>query len=245
MEIKGSVAFVSGANRGIGEQYVKTLIEAGASKIYAAMRDVNLAPDWFKNHADQITPVTLDITKEAEVTAAAETCTDVNLLINNAGVNFNTPLIAVESLDNARNEIETNYFGTLNMCRAFASVLKNNAGGAIANVITILARVSLPASGSYCASKAAALSMTQCVRAELAGQGTLVVAVMPGAVDTRLTKDFEGPKMNPRDVALESLKAVENETEEIYPGEMATGVDQGLAQDPKGVEKEFAQYLPG
>lgn len=245
MEIKDSIAFITGANRGIGEQYVKTLIEAGVSKIYAAMRDAANAPEWFKDHTDQITPVTLDITKEAEVNRAAATCPDVNLLINNAGANFNTPLIAVGSLDNARSEIETNYFGTLNMCRAFADALKNNGGGAIVNVVTILARVSLPACGSYCASKAATLSMTQGVRAELAGQGTLVVAVMPGAVDTRLTKDFEGPKMDPRDVALESLQAIENETEEIYPGEMATGVDQGLAQNPKGVEKEFAQYLPG
>lgn len=245
MEIKGSVALVSGANRGIGEQYVKTLLEAGAAKIYAGMRNPDLAPAWFNEHADQIIPVALDITKEVEVAKVAETCSDVNLLINNAGVNFNTPLIAIENLDNARNEIETNYFGTLYMCRAFTDILKTNGGGAIVNVITILARVSLPACGTYCASKAAALSMIQGVRAELAGQGTLVMAVMPGAVDTRLTKDFEGPKMNPRDVALDSLKAVENGTEEIYPGEMASGVDQGLAHDPKAVEKEFAQYLPG
>jgi len=235
MEIKGSIAFVTGAHRGIGEHYVKTLLEAGASKIYASMRGENLAPNWFKNHTDQIVPVTLDITIEADVINAGKTYNDVNLLINNAGVNYRNPLIAVGSLDNARNEIETNYFGTLYMCRAFADVLKNNGGGAIINVITILSRVSFPASGSYCASKAAALSMTQSVRAELASQGTLVVAVMPGAVDTRVAKSFKGSKMNPRDVALESLKAVKNGTEEIYPGEMAIEIVQRLSQDPIGI----------
>ena len=82
------------------------------------------------------------------------------------------------------------------------------------------------------------------VRAELAGQGSLVVAVMPGAVDTRMSKDFQGPRMDPRDIALESLKAVEEGLEEVYPGDMASGVAQGLSKDAKAVEKEFAQYLP-
>lgn len=86
--------------------------------------------------------------------------------------------------------------------------------------------------------------MTQGVRAELSEQGTLVVAAMPGAADTRLSKDFQGPKMDPRDIALDTLKAVEDALEELYPGDMASGVAQGLSKDPKSVEKEFAQYLP-
>ena len=244
MKIKGSVALVTGSNRGIGEQFVKALLEAGASKVYAARRADNSPPPWFSSEADRITPITLDITNPSDIKSAVEKCADVNLLINNAGVNFNTPLLAVENHDNARIEMETNYFGNLNMCRAFASILKANGGGAIVNVLTILSRVCLPLMGSYCASKAAGLSMTQGVRAELASQGTLVVAVMPGAADTRLAKDFQGPKMDPRDVALASLKAVKDGVEEVYPGEMASGVAQGLSKDPKSVEKEFAQYLP-
>lgn len=244
MKIKGSVALVTGANRGIGEQFVKALLEAEASKVYAAMRAENLSPTWFNNETDRITVVTLDITKETDVRAAAEKCSDVNLLINNAGVNFIKPLIAIENYDNARLEMETNFFGTLNMCRAFAAILKANGGGAIVNVLTILSRVCLPQMGSYCASKAAGLSMTQGVRAELAGQGSLVVAVMPGAADTRISKDFQGPKMDPRDIALDSLKAIEDGIEEVYPGDMASGVAQGLSKDAKAVEKEFAQYLP-
>ena len=139
---------------------------------------------------------------------------------------------------------KTNYFGTLSMCRAFAPILKRNGGGAIVNMLSILARVSLPAYGSLCASKAASLSMTQGVRAELAKQRTLVVGVMPGAVDTDMERDFEGPKEHPADVANASLQAVEDGVEDAYPGGMAQGVSQGLAADPKALEKEFAAYLP-
>ena len=243
MEIKDSVALVTGSNRGIGEQFVKALLEAGVSKVYAGMRAQNSPPQWFSDRAaDQIVTISLDITNPAEIKSAAEKCSDVNLLVNNAGVNFNSPLLADN--DNARLEMETNYFGNLNMCRAFASVLKANGGGAIVNVLTILSRVCLPLMGSYCASKAACLSMTQGIRAELANQGTLVVAVMPGAADTRISKDFQGPKMDPRDIAVESLKGVIAGAEDVYPGEMAAGLAQGLSKDPKSVEKELAGFLP-
>jgi short-subunit dehydrogenase len=131
------------------------------------------------------------------------------------------------------------------MCRAFAPVLKANGGGAIVSMLSILSRVSLPAMGSLCASKAAALSLCHGVRAELAQQGTFVVGVMPGAVDTDMAKDFPGPKENPDDIAKAALQAVEQGIEEIYPGGMAQGVSAGLAKDPKAVEKEFAAYLPG
>jgi len=165
-------------------------------------------------------------------------------LINNAGANGNTSMISISDTENARREMEVNYFGTMAMCRAFAPTLKANGGGAIVNVLSILSKVNLPASGSYSASKAAAYSMTQGVRAELAAQNTLVVGVMPGAVDTDMAKDFQGPKENPIDVANESLQGVEDGIEDVYPGGMAQGVNAGLGQDPKAVEKEFAGYLP-
>ena len=130
------------------------------------------------------------------------------------------------------------------MCKAFAPVLEANGGGAIVNMLSILSRVNLPAMGSLCASKAAGLSLTQGVRAQLAGQGTLVVGVMPGAVDTRMTAGLDMPKLQPAEVSKEALKAVEDGTEDVYPGDMAQGVAAGLAAEPKGVEKEFAGYLP-
>jgi len=244
MQVKGSIALVTGANRGIGEQYVQALLAGGAKKIYAAARDAASLKDLVKKSDGKVEALKIDITKDADVAAAAKKCSDVTLLINNAGVNFNTPLVGIKSLDNARTEINTNYFGTLAMCRAFAPVLKANGGGTIVNMLSILARVNLPLMGSLCASKAAALSMTQGVRAELAAQGTKVIAVMPGAVDTRMTEMLPPPKMAPADVAKAVMKAIDEGTEEVYPGDMAQGVVAGLAADPKAVEKQFAGYLP-
>ncbi len=240
MNIADAVVLVSGSNRGIGREIVKALAAAGARKIYAGARDTAKLGDL----ADlgPVETLALDITDPAKVAAAAARCGDINLLINNAGINFNTPLIAVDDVDNARREVETNYLGTLGMIRAFAPVLKGNGGGTIVNMISILARVNLPAMGSLAASKAAALSMTQGVRAELAAQGTTVIGVMPGSVDTDMTP---GGEMKPQEVAAAVIEAIGAGTEDVYPGDMATGVAAGLANDPKAVEKQFAEYLPG
>ncbi len=244
MQIKGTVALVTGTSRGIGPEYVRELAKRGAAKVYAAARDTTQIADLAAEFAGTVEAVELDITDPVQVAAAAERCADVQLLINNAGINHNTGLIAPTSLDNARAEMETNYLGTLAMCRAFAPVLQANGGGAIVNMLSILARVCLPLMGSLSASKAAGLMMTQGVRAELAGQGTTVIAVMPGAVETDMTRDLPPPKMPPADVAVAALDAVEQGEEEVYPGDMATGMAQGLAGDPKAVEKELAGILP-
>ncbi len=241
MKIAGSTALVSGANRGIGKAIVAALRAAGAAKIYAATRDGS-SP--FPGDA-AIVPLKLDVTSSEQVAAAARAAGDVALLVNNAGVNFNTPLVGIAALDNARREVEVNYLGTLAMCRAFAPVLKGNGGGTIVNMLSILARVNLPLMGSLCASKAAALSMTQGVRAELAAQGTRVIGVLPGAVRTRMTEGVDVPKIEPEIVAAAIVEAIAGDAEEIYPGDMASGVAAGLAADPKAVEKQFAAYLPG
>ncbi|MEQ9642344.1 MAG: SDR family oxidoreductase [Alphaproteobacteria bacterium] len=242
MKISGATALVTGASRGMGRAFVEALIAAGAAKVYAAARDPATVADLA---GDKVVPLRLDVTEPEQVAAAARQCDDVNLLINNAGVNRMSGLLDADGVAAARAEIETNYFGTLAMCRAFAPVLGAKGGGAIVNMMTILARVNLPLMGSYCASKAAGLSLTQGVRAELAAQGTLVMAVMPGAVNTEMSKDFPPPKAAPAEIVQATLKGLEAGDEEVYAGDMAQGVSQGLAADPKAVEKEFAGYLPG
>lgn len=244
MNIQGSVAFVSGTSRGIGRAYVEGLLARGAAKIYAAARDPSAIADLVEAGGGRVVPVALDITNPDAVEVAAAGAPDVTFLVNNAGFNNNTALLGVDNLAPAHQEMNTNYFGTLDMCRAFAPVLKANGGGAIVNMLSILARVNLPLMGSLCASKAAALSLTQGARAELAAQGTLVVGVMPGAVETDMTAGIDIPKMQPTAVVSAALDAVEAGIEDVYPGDMATGVAQGLAADPKAVEKEFAGYLP-
>ena len=193
MKIAGSIALVTGSNRGIGRAFVDALIQRGAAKVYITARDPSKLADLAAKYGNKVSVVTLDITKAAQVAAAASIAGDVTLLVNNAGINRQKALIAAAALDSAREEMDTNYFGSLSMCRAFASPLKRNGGGAIVNMLSILSRVSMPAIGSLCASKAAALSMTQGIRAELAKQHTLVIGVMPGAVDTDMARDFQGP----------------------------------------------------
>ncbi|MBM3519047.1 MAG: SDR family NAD(P)-dependent oxidoreductase [Alphaproteobacteria bacterium] len=241
MEIKGCTALVTGANRGIGAAFVEGLIAAGAAKIYDAARDLSLLPP--RPGPAAIVRLKLDIRDAAAIAAAARTAADVTLLINNAGINFNTPLLAAPTIGNARAEIETNYLGTLAMIRAFAPVLARNGGGAIVNMLSILARVNLPLMGSLCATKAALHSLTQGVRAELAKQRTLVVGVMPGAVETRMTEMLTIPKMQPAEVVTAALAAVREGLEDVYPGAMAIDVARRLGADVKAVEKEFAGFL--
>ena len=240
MSVKDSVALVTGANRGVGEAFVRALLDRDAAKVYAAMRDTvgYEAPD------DRVTAIELDVTDHGQVDRTAVECGDVTLLVNNAGVNHNQPISADMAQQNAREEMEVNFFGTMEMCRQFGPVLGDNGGGAIVNMLSILARVNLPMIGTYCASKAATLSLTQGVRAQLAAQGTLVVAVMPAAIDTRMGAMNPPPLEEPADVANAALDAVEAGEEDIYPGVVAAGVSEGLADDPKGVEKQFAEYLP-
>jgi NAD(P)-dependent dehydrogenase (short-subunit alcohol dehydrogenase family) len=242
MKIQGSVALVTGANRGVGRAFVKVLLDQGAKKIYATARDVSKIADLAQPGKVEI--LALDITNAAQVAAAAAKASDVNLLVNNAGVNKMSGFIAAKNLDGARAEMEANYFGTLAMCRAFAPVLKANGGGAISNVVTIVARVTIPMLGSYCASKWALFSLTQGVRAELAKQGTFVGSVNPGAIDTDMAKGMDMAKLDPADVARQSLKAVEDGVEDIYVGEMALGMIQGVRADEKAMEKQLAGMLP-
>jgi NAD(P)-dependent dehydrogenase (short-subunit alcohol dehydrogenase family) len=243
MQVQGAIALVTGANGGIGQYYIQGLQAAGATRIYAGARNPDSLKDIAAADLDRIIPISLDITDEASVKAAVEAYSDVTLLINNAGVGFNQRLVADVNFDKMRSEIEVNYFGMLRMCLSFAPVLKMNGGGAIVNMLTVLAKINFPLNASYCASKAAALLATQGIRAELASQKTLVVGVMPGTVDTGMSKDFPPPKVAPETVVREALQAVVDEVEDVYPGEQAQEMQAQLLKDPKALEKWMADIL--
>ena len=244
MNINGCTALVTGANRGFGRALVQALLDAGAAKIYASARDPSSLLPIATASDGRVVMLELDITRDDQIAAAATTCRDVTILFNNAGINRHRGIISPAALDDAKAEMMSNYFGTLTMCRAFAPVLNANGGGAIVNVLSILAKVTIPAMGSLCASKAAALRMTEGVRAELAAQGTLVVALMTGAMDTDMERDFEGPKSAPADVAAALLEQINLGAEEVYHGPMPEWINSALKSDAKALEKEFAKYLP-
>jgi short-subunit dehydrogenase len=232
--IKGSVVLITGATGAIAKALIAELKARGAAKIYAAARDISslTASDW-------LVPLKMDVTSDAEVAAAVKAAGDVTLLINNAGINHNTAFIVAPDVAIAREEIEINYLAPLRVTKAFAPALIRNKG-AVLNILTILARVNLPFMGSYCASKAAGLSLTQGLRGELTPKGVRVAAALPGAIDTRMTAMLTIPKMSTADAAREILDGFEKGEEEIYVGEMARGLAQGLAHDPKGVERQLA-----
>jgi hypothetical protein len=232
--IKGSVVFITGATGGIGQALIAGLAARGAAKIYAAARDISSL-----SASPSLVPVKMDVASDADVAKAAGLAGDVTLLINNAGINHNTGFIAAPDIAIAREEIEINYLAPLRVTRAFAPALIENKG-AVLNLLTILARVNLPFMGSYCASKAAALSLTQGLRADLAPKGVRVAGALPGAVDTRMTAVLTIPKMTPADAATEILDGFEAGEEDIYVGDMARGLAEGLKHDPKGVERQLA-----
>jgi len=231
MQIENTVAFVSGANRGVGASFVRILLQNGAQRVYAGARHIaDLSVD-----DPRVVPVELDITNETHVTRAAARAHDITLLVNNAGINHLAPALAAADLDAARAEMEVNYFGTLNMIRAFAPALRANQG-AIINMLSILARVALPSMTSLCASKAAAQRMTEGVRAELSPHGVRVLAVLPGAIDTEMSRDFPPPKISAVDVVEATFAALRDGIDEVYPGEMAQQIATGLAADRRAVQ---------
>lgn len=239
MDLNGAVVLVTGAGGGIGQAATQAFVDAGAAKVYAATR-VHGAE--FGLAHERVVPLHIDVTDQASIDAAAAQCGDVTVLINNAGVNHNAPILGDE-VGAARHEIEVNYLGNLAVCRAFAPILGANGGGAMLNVLSILSRINHPGMGSYCASKAALYSATQALRAQLRGQGTLVCAFMPGAVDTRLTAHLPIPKMTTGETAAAMIDALTNDVEDAYPGDMAGGVSAGLAADHKAVEAQFAEFI--
>jgi len=243
-KIQGQVALVTGANRGIGKAFVEELLSSGISKVYATARDTATLAEVVSQNNGKVVAVTLDVTNPDQINDLSTSLSDVNLLINNAGIAQYAGLIAANDVDAARAEMETNYFGTLNMTRAFGPVLKENGGGAIVNVVSVAAHVNFPVLGSYSASKAAVHSLTQGIRAELAGQGTQVSGVYPGPVDTAMAENVPMEKTAPNDVAKAVFAGLEDGVEDIYPDPFALEMHAGLLGDPKAVEKQASEMLP-
>ena len=232
MKIAGCTALVTGANRGLGRAFVEALRGAGAAKIYAAARNIaGMAPD------GGVVPIQLDITKAAEVTDAAAACADVDLLINNAGVARFTPALGAPSIDNARLEMETNYFGTLSMCRAFAPVLGRNGGGTLVNMLSVVSFFNLPMQATYCASKAAEWSLTKAVRIELHAQGTRVIGVYAGYIDTDMAAGIaNAPKSGAADIAARVMEGIATDADDIFADQRSREVFDALRKDDRSFD---------
>ncbi|VAW02246.1 hypothetical protein MNBD_ACTINO02-2660 [hydrothermal vent metagenome] len=239
-KISDSVAFVTGANRGIGRAITEALLERGVQKVYAAVRDTGTVGDLVGRYGDRVVPLALDVTDAAQVAATAAVARDTTLLVNNAGVALGGDLVSGDIVANARQEMEVNYFAPLEILQSFAPILKTNGGGGVVNMSSIAGLSNFAILATYSASKAAVHSLTQATRALLAAQNTAVFGVYPGPVDTDMAKGIDMEKTSPQHVANAILDGVEAGTTDIYPDPFAEGFGEQFEDSPRAVEKQLA-----
>ena len=227
MNIEGAVVLVTGANRGLGAEYVRQLLDRGAAKVYAGARSLESVK------TSGAIPIKLDVTNAADIQTAVAQCNDLTMLINNAGVVIGSRVLAENSLENAKAEFETNVWGPMNLSKAFAPVLAANGGGAIVNVLSAVSWMSIKEVATYAMSKSAAWSLTNALRLELARQGTLVVAVHPAFIDTDMAAGVDMPKTSPQQVVERTLDGVAAGLPEVLADDTSAFVKNSL---PRHIE---------
>lgn len=238
MKLESSTVLVTGANRGLGHALAANFLRAGARRVYAASRAPGSLEALVALDRERVVPLKLDLTSRADVEAAASAAPDVNVLVNNAGVLASFDLLSATDAQ-LRQDFETNFFGTLALTRAFVPVLERARGAALVNVLTVVSLASRPIIGGYAASKAAAYSVTQALRAVLRPRGVEVHAVFPGAIDTDMIRAFPIAKASAADVAKAIVLGIERGEEDILPDPMALDVYDRWTKDPKAFERWF------
>jgi len=237
--IEGAVGLVTGANRGIGRALTEALLARGVRKVYATARN----PEALRLRAlrdERIVLLRLDVTDAHQIRAAAEAASDVDLVFNNAGVSLARGLADRTFLDQARREMDVNYFGPLQLLQRLAPTLARNGGGAFINIGSAAGLTNVPMFPTYSASKAALHSLTQAARILLGVQGTSVFGVYAGPVDTDMTRDLALPKTSPRDVASAILDGIEAGQEDIFPDPFAVDFGRQFESSPKAAERQIA-----
>lgn len=242
MQIEGAVALVTGANRGMGSVFVEELLARGARTVYAGARDV----ESIKLEDPRVIPVALDVTDPERIAALAEELTEVSLVVNNAGImDPDVPLQV--PLQEARRQIETNYIALISMTTAFAPVLARNGAGAFVNMLSVVSFVGAPWLSSYSASKAAAWNFTNSARSQLASQGTEVLGVHVGYVDTDMAAAIQAEKIAPSAVVRAALDALAAGLPEVLVDDFTRNIKAGLSDDQNliypQVAREFAAMI--
>ena len=232
MQFDGQTALVTGANRGLGRHLARQLRDRGAT-VYAGARNP-AAVD-----LDGVTPIAIDITDPASVAEAAHSIGNASIVINNAGSSTGTSLLT-GNLDDVRLEMDTHFFGTLSVTRAFAPQLGQHDQSAVLNVLSALSWYTFPGTGAYCAAKSATWSMTNALRQELAEQGTRVAALHVAYMDTDMARDVDAPKADPADIARIALDGIADDAYEIIADDTSKQVLAGLAAGVGALYPQFA-----
>ena len=226
MKLHNATVLITGANRGIGLAFAREALARGARKVYAGARDPSSVT------LPGVEPIALDVGNPEQVAAAARQCGDVTLVINNAGIANFGGFMAEGSIESLRHHMETNVIGLLRVSQAFSPVLAAQGGGALLNVLSIASWISSPTLAVYGASKSAAWAVTNALRLELQGQGTQVLGLHMGFVDTDLTRGIEMPKSTPEDIVRRAFDGLEAGALEVLADEFTQQVKRGLSADP-------------
>jgi NAD(P)-dependent dehydrogenase (short-subunit alcohol dehydrogenase family) len=228
-QLNKQVVLVTGANRGIGRSIVVGALNRGAKRVYAAVRKLDSAKSLVSEFGDRVVPIVLDLEKPETVSAAAKLASDVTLVINNAGVFTGSGALAEDAIESTEYLVNVNVLGLIRVAQAFAPVLKANGGGALAQLNSVASVKTFAAGGAYSASKAASYAITQSLREELAGQGTQVISVHPGPIETDMyhQSKFELPA-EPASVVADALfEALETKSFHVFPDSLAKQFWQG------------------
>ncbi len=232
MTLSNKTVLITGANRGIGAATVRELLKAGVGKVYACARDTGSLPDFGDA---RVVPLQLDVTSDESVRKAADAAGDVDVLVNNAGT-----MAFGDAITGSREAIEadmdTNFYGTLRVVRAFAPALIGRGSGTIANVVSIVGLAAVPVLAGYSASKAALQSLTQALRGSLVASGITVIGIYPGPVDTVLARDIPLEKVTPEHAAANIVRGIAQGQTSIFPDPMALQIERLWATDGRRLE---------
>ncbi|MBV9323895.1 MAG: SDR family NAD(P)-dependent oxidoreductase [Chloroflexi bacterium] len=230
----GKSVVVTGANRGLGQALVAEVLRRGARRVYVGTRQPLSSPD------ERVTPLILDVTDPAQIRAALDRIAALDILIHNAGVSVPDDLNDRSAFER---HLSVNLYGTLDVTRACLPLLTRSRG-AVVNIVSVGAVAAIPVLPAYSISKAAMLSLTQSLRALLAGQGVSVFAVMPGPIDTDMVRDLDVPKTPPEDVARATLDGLAQGDEDIFPDPMSQLLAEGWrAGVVKALERQNAALV--
>lgn len=239
---KGKIAFVSGANRGIGKAIVLELLNQGAKKVYAGARNIDSLKGLQENHPDQIIPVQLDVIDDSSIEQASKSISNLDILVNNAGVFATGNVLSETALESMQTNLNVNVWGVLKLSNAVLPQLKQSEESAIINISSLAGLGNMPMAATYSISKAAVHSMTQGMRAELVETPTMVMGVYPGPIDTDMAAGIDMEKDSPEQVASAIVNGLKEGTEDVFPDVMSVEAGGYYMKDPKAIEKQFGTF---
>lgn len=243
ISIEGKVALVSGSNRGIGKAITIELLENGAKKVYAGARNLSTLDELKTIYGNKLIPIELDVTKDHTIANAAKIATDVEILVNNAGIFSPGNFLGGNLLESLQINLDVNVWGLVKLTNAFLDILRKNEPSAIVNLSSVAGLANMPMALTYSATKAAVHSIVQGLRGELKDANLLIAGVYPGPIDTEMTKELEMEKDSPENAARNIIQGIKDGVEDIFPDAMARQVGEGYFTSPKATEAEFSNYI--